>query len=575
MNARAFHNPEEMVTTDLLVHGGTLVDGTGAPARVADVRIRDGRIVEVGPGLEADSEAEIDAGGAIVAPGFIDIHTHFDPSLFWDPFCDPSPQHGVTTALQGNCSLSLFPLRPEHRDDAAAMFCQIEDMPATALAEGVPWDWTGYDGYRDAFAAGGLGLNVATMIGHSMLRWFVMGEAAWERVATEDEIAGMSRVLDDSIRAGAFGLSTSFTDRDHHGRPVPPLFADDAEFGALCDVLARHRAILEFVPGLADGTADDDIERMGRLCGARGVVSTWNVVSQSARDPERASRLLRLTMRQQAAGISIWPQATPRTFDLRINWSRSVIFSTMPDGWGRAIRTSEREKPALLADPEWRATARAEWDRSKLSPFPTWDISRIRLISVTRPEHERWLGSTLADLVAERGGHPSDVLADWLLDNDLDPGVVAIGVLNDDVEEVAEILTHPATLVGASDNGAHVAMFCAAGDTTLFLTRHVRDRGDLTLEAGIHEITGRLASTLGFDDRGVVAVGAAGDLVVFDFAELHWDQDEFVTDLPGGGSRLRRPPGGYRYTVVGGEVVQSAGVLTGARPGRPIGRAAT
>lgn len=556
---------------DLLIRGGTVIDGTGSPGCPGDLRVSRGRVVEVGEKLAPSGEKLIDASGALVTPGFIDIHTHFDPSLFWDPYCDPSPQHGITSALQGNCSLSLFPLRAQHKDDAIAMFCQIEDMPVASFEHGIPWDWTDFSGYRDSFA-GGLGINIAQLVGHTLLRWYVMGEAAWDRAATSDELADMCRILDESIRAGAFGLSTSFTDIDAKGRRVPPYYADDTEYGALFDVLAKHDVMLEFVPDLSGGTAEDDIERMGRLCAERGVVCSWNVVAQSKRAPDRARRFLDQAARQQSAGWKIYPQATPRTFDLRINWTRSAIFTLMPEGWQKAIWSDEDGKRRLLADATWRAVARSEWDAATLSPFPTWDVSRIRFISVTRPENERWLGSTLADLAAEVGGHPSDVLADWLLANDLDPGVLAVGVLNDEVEEVSEILCDPVTLIGASDNGAHVGMFSAAGDTTLLLTRHVRDRGDMSVEAAVHELTGRLAETLGFEGRGVIAPGAIADLTVFALDELHWDADEFVEDLPAGGNRLRRPEGGFRSTIVAGEIVQQDGNLTGAKPGRMISR---
>jgi N-acyl-D-aspartate/D-glutamate deacylase len=562
--------PGQKSSSDVLIRGGTVIDGTGAPGRPGDVRVRGGVIVEVGPGLVSQGEPEIDATGAVVTPGFIESHAHVDPSVFWDPLVDPSPQHGVTTMLAGNCSLSLFPIRPEMKADAIALFSLIEDMPPEALTLGVPWNWTGYDGYRRAVDAQGLGLNLAVMVGHSLLRWFVMGDAAWERVATAEEIAELCRVLDENIRAGAFGLSTSFGDKDHLGRWVPSVHADDAEFGALIDVLAEHGGILEFVPNLSGGTAFEDIDRMGGLCGPRGVTCTWNTLGQSKRAPERAGQFLAQAARQQAAGIKIYPQGSPRTFDLRINWYRSVLFNEMTTSWGPMIKAEGEPKLAMLQDPEWRARARADWDATKLSPFPTWDISRLRLITVTRPENEEWVGKTLADLVAARGGHPSDVLADWLVQNDVDPGVVAVGVTNDDPVGVGEILCNPTTIVGGSDVGAHVAMFCAAGDTTLLLTRHVRERGDMTLEAAVHELTGRQASVLGFAGRGVVEVGAVADLLVFSLDELKWDPDVFVADLPGCGSRLRRPEGGYRYTIVAGEVVQAAGKLTGARPGHTL-----
>ena len=559
--------------SDLLVRGGTVIDGTGTPGHAGDVRVRGGRIVEVGRDLrgEEGTEVEIDAGGAVVAPGFIENHTHVDPSLFWDPFCDPTPQHGVTTVLAGNCSLSLFPVNDSLRAEAEALFCLIEDMPPAAFQLGIPWSWTDYEGYRDTLAAGGLGVNVATMVGHTFLRWFVMSDAAWERTATAGEVAEMCAVLEKNLDAGAFGMSTSFTDKDHHGRYVPSCLAGDAEFEALLGVLAARGGILEFVPNLSGGTAEEDIERMARLTHASGVISTWNTLAQTKRAPERARRFLDQATRLQAGGVRMFPQGTPRPFDLRIGWDRSVMFNDMGESWAPVIRADAAGKRAMLADPAWRDVARREWDAAKLSVFPTWDISRLRLISVTRPENERWVGETFADLVAERGQHPSDVLADWVLDNDLDPGVVAGGVSNDDIEEVGEILLHPSTLIGASDNGAHVAMFCAAGDSTLFLTRYVRDRGDLSLEAAVHELTGKQTAALGFGERGIITPGAAGDLVVFDLDELEWQQDSLVADLPGGGSRLRRPPGGYRHTIVAGEVVQTEGKLTGARPGGPIG----
>lgn len=381
----------------------------------------------------------------------------------------------------------------------------------------------------------------------------------------------MASILAKSLQAGAFGISTSFADKDHRGEFVPSCFADDAEFEALIDVLAEHGGILEFVPNLSGGTAFEDIDRMARLTKPKGVISTWNTLAQTTRAPDRARQFLEQATRLQADGVRIHPQGTPRPFDLRIGWDRSVMFTDMPTSWAPFIRADHDEKRAMLDDPTWREAARTEWDAAKLSIFPTWDISRIRLIQVTRPENEEWVGGTLADLVAVRGGHPSDVLADWVRDNDLDPGIVCSGVSNDDAAEVGEILCHPATLIGGSDNGAHVAMFCAAGDSTLFLTRYVRERGEISLEAAIHELTGKQAVSLGFGGRGVIRPGNAGDLVVFALDELHWEQDSFVDDLPGGGGRLRRPEGGYRHTIIAGRIVQTGGELTGARPGGPIG----
>jgi N-acyl-D-amino-acid deacylase len=546
---------------DVLIRGGSIIDGTGADAFAGDVRIHDGRIVELGSGLRHGGETELDAAGAVVAPGFIDTHTHFDPSVFWEPSADPMPQHGVTTVLTGNCSLSLAPLRAEHRDELSSVFAYIEDLPQRAFETAIPWSWETFAEYRTALEKMAFGVNLAPLVGHTPLRLFVMGAEAWERVATDDEIVQLATLLDDSLAAGAFGLSTSFLDRDVDNRLVPSQFADDAELGALFDVLGRRQRVLEFVPDFTnqpDGTREG-IVRMGKLCGPRDVVLTWNLLTLQAMDEGRLGRdLLQLTDEQVAAGLRVFPQVSPRPFDLKINWDASLSF----------IITHGSDKRRLLEDQQWRTVARNEWEAVTRSfAFPHREPEMVRFISVTRKEQQRWVGRTLADLVAERGGHPSDVLADWVLENDCNPGVLAMGLANGDPAGVAELVNHPATIVSASDAGAHLEMMCAAGDTTLLLTRHVRERGDLSLEQAVHELTGRQADVFGFADRGRLAVGAHADLTVFALDDLAWSDAEFVDDVPEGGGRMRRPAGGYRYTIVGGTVVQEAGQLTGAHPG--------
>jgi N-acyl-D-amino-acid deacylase len=556
---------------DLLVRGGTVIDGTGGPAYAADVRVRSGRIAEVGESLQPDGEEELDASDALVTPGFIDAHTHLDPSLFWDPACDPNPQHGVTTALVGNCSLTLFPVVDGQRAAIADMFAFVEDVPTDALTNHVPWSWTDFAGYRDAVDAGGIGLNVAALVGHSPLRLVVMGDDAWSRAATEPERLAMAELLDVAMAEGAWGLSTSFFDEDRTGRPVPSRHADDWEFDVLLDVLARRgRGVVEFVPDLTGPDPELGMERLASRCGPRGIPLTYTGFAHTDANPERTQYWLDLARRYREQGVKFWPQLSPRTVDFRINWDSSMMFMAFPVGWHRVIQVPRSEKARLLSDEAWREIARKEWDDVPRAMFPHQRIGQVRFVEVTRPEDEVWLGRTLADLVAERGGHPSDVLADFVLANDCRPGIVAVGLANADVEGVARTLADPNVLVSSSDAGAHVQMLCASGDTTLFLTRHVRERADFTLEAAVHQLTGLQAEVFGFRDRGVVEAGRAADLAVFALDELHWDDDVFVADLPDGSSRLRRPEGGYRATIVNGVPTQVGGELTGALPGRML-----
>lgn len=560
---------------DLLVRGGSVVDGTGAPARDADVRIRDGVVTEVGAALAPDGETVVDASGAYVAPGFIDCHTHYDPSLWWDPLLDPMPLHGVTTVVTGNCSLSLTPVRAHDRVGASDVFGFIEDIPVDAFATGIPWTWESYTEWRDALQHHGTAVNVAALLGHSNLRVYVMGDDAWTRAATAEERAQLAAVLAESLAAGALGMSTSFVDQDRHGHAVPSRAADDDELRALIDVLAAapgHARVLEFLPWIKETERQlADIERVARWCGAVDVSCTWNQLAENSRDPSRAERILEQAHALHADGCRVYGQVSPRPFDLHVSFDQTPAFVAIP-AWGRCIALATRdEKRAMLADPEWRAAAREDWNRigTGFTIFPVSRLDRVRLTSVREGE-ERFLDGSFADVVAARGGHPSDVLADWVLEHDLAPGMVAEALSNNDAGRVSELIRDATTVVGASDAGAHLQMMCGAGDSTLLLTEHVRDRGDFTVEEGVHQMTGRIAEVFGIRDRGVLAPGLAGDVVVFALDELDYRADRTVHDLPGGAARLTRPPGGFRVTAVGGVVTQAGGVTTGARPAGPL-----
>ncbi len=558
---------------DLLIRGGTVVDGTGAPGRRADVRVRAGRVAEVAAGLRPDGEEVVGASGSVVTPGFIDTHAHVDAQVFWDPALDPEPLHGVTTLLTGNCSLSLYPVSDATRSEISDLFAYIEDVPRHLFDDSVPWGWADYAGYAQAVNATGTGANLAPLVGHSMLRLSVMGAAAWTRPATPEETDRMAALLAVAMEAGAWGLSTSQLDVDAAGRPVPSRVASDEEVDALLDTVGSYgRGLVEIVPALLDKESPfASLEALARRCAQRGLPLTWTGFAVSERDQTFTPRWLDLARRLQAESIPFYPQLSPRTVDFRLNWESSMMFMSMPKGWHRVIGARGRdEKAALLRDPDWRGAAREEWESVPKALFPHKQPDKVRFVEVYGADQEQWRGRTLADLVAATGGHPSDVLADFVLANDCHPGLVAQGVANSDVDKVADVLTDPAVLISSSDAGAHMQMLCASGDSTLVLTRHVRERGDLTLEAAVHGLTGRQADVFGFHGRGRVEPGSVADLVVFDLDGLHYDEDVFVEDLPGQGARLRRPEGGYLATFVAGRAVQVEGKLTGALPGRVI-----
>ena len=473
--------------------------------------------------------------------------------------------------LVGNCSLSLYPTSEATRSGVSDLFAYIEDVPRHLFDDYVPWSWSNYDGYRDTVNATGTGINLAALVGHSPLRLMVMGDDAWTRTATPDERAQMVSLFEDAMQAGAWGLSTSFLDSDKEGRPVPSRAADTAEFDALLDVIERAgHGLVEVVPGLLGDRPEVVLEDLARRCGARGIPLTWTGFTYADSNPATTQKWIDLANTLAAEGIGFYPQLSPRSVDFRMNWDSSMMFMSMPEGWHKVIAARGEDKLAVLSDEKWRATARAEWDRTEKSLFPHRRLETVRFIEVFGEDNQRWLGRTLADLVAERGGHPSDVFADFVIANDCHPGVVAVGISNANVDGVARTLANPAVLISSSDAGAHMQMLCASGDTTLVLTRHVRERGDFTLEDAVHELTGRQAEVFGFTGRGVITPGNVADLVVFALDDLHYDEDEFVHDLPGGGARLRRPEGGYRATVVDGVPVQLDGKLTGALPGRVI-----
>jgi N-acyl-D-amino-acid deacylase len=557
---------------NLLIRGGTVIDGTGTAGRKVDVRVRDDRIAEIGLDLAGEGEQVIDAAGAVVAPGFIDSHTHFDATIYWDPMLDPMPQHGVTTVVGGNCSLGLAPIRPADRKAQIEVFSYLEDLPSELLNQVIPWQWENYGDYARSAAQVPLGLNIMTYAGHSQIRCYVMGEEAWERTASADEIAAMVELLDQALAAGALGLSYSLFDKDRDGRPVPSSVAGDAELDALIAKIGEYGATFQFVPGDNADAIVRQLKWLGAMLGRHGVTGLYNILVHMESQPDRASRIIACLEELREQGITIYGMVSPRYIELSIGFAQSICFIDLP-AWNEFVQSPPEAKRRMIDDPEWRARGREEADTRSSAMFPFKSPESLKIASAGRPECQEWVGRTLADLARSRGGHISDVLADWVQENNFDTGF-AIAIANTNADEVASMLKCSVGIISASDAGAHLQMFCAAGDSTLLLTKFVRERGDLSIEEAVHALTGRQAEIFRIPDRGLLAPGKVADITIFALDELEYGAERSVSDMPGGISRLTRDPGGYRYTIVAGEIVQQDGKATGALPASWLARAA-
>ena len=552
----------------LLIRGGLVIDGTGSPARLADILIHGDRIEQIGDDIETEGAATIDAAGAFVTPGFIDSHTHYDPGMFWDPLLEMA-QHGVTSILIGNCALGLAPLHPSDRAATADLFAFIEDIPRGVFDSLVPWNWQTFAEYCQSMRHQASAVNVAALVSHSMLRQYVMGPLSWERAANEAEAERIAEELRIAIDAGAVGLSTSFYDLDAHGRKVPSFYADDAEFDRLFKVVSDAKGLVQVIPQHPDiPQVCEDLKRLGRFSARYGVPVLSNAIGDLPTMPEFAPAMIACAREVNEAGGKLRYMLSPRSIEFTINFDQTMTFATMPI-WNGIVQADRSEKRARLSDRDWRGTAREEWDTIENVLFPTAHLDRIRVTEVGRPDYEQYVGMTLADLVQARAAHPSDVLADWLLENEFETRFV-VPTSNLDPHRVGKLAQEPSVVLSASDAGAHLQMLCGVGDTTLILTRHVREYGHLSVEEAVRKLTSEQADLIGLNERGRLAPGHFADITIFDLDELQWQDQVVVKDIPGGLPRFARPPGNFKYTIVGGKIVQSAGKGTGELPGQVI-----
>ena len=552
---------------DLIIRNGTIVDGSGLPGFVGDVGIKDGRIVALGSVHEGAAE-EMDASGKVVAPGFIDPHTHFDAQLLWDGAARPAIEHGVTTIVPGNCSLSLAPLKAEHRMKLVGMFNQIEEMPIKAFEEGVEWNWETFDEFISRIGKD-LTINVAPLVGHSCLRLWVMGDACMHRTASEEEIAEMQDLLAQCLEAGAIGMSTSFVDMDETLQPVPSRYADQVELNALCEVLSTHNRILQLVHEFFD--IDLTIARIDQLAeiSLKHKITTTLSPLFVASEEDNVSRVMDRLEEQTARGARVWIQVQTRPIDLSFCFAvPSLLFIRLPS-WYAIKRFGTKESiMAAFQDPDQRRALVEEAQRMG----SLWDSLVLRQVSTDA--NQQYVGRTLAEIAAMRGTTSLDVMIDLSLEEELEAHFLAANMGHIDDAKVGELLANPLVHLGASDGGAHILSFSTYGDTGYLFSNFVRKTGALTLETAVKKITLDTATIWGMKDRGALRDGYIADVTIFDAEEIDRGEEYFKGDVPGDGFRYVRDARGISAVVIGGEVAYQDGEYRNSHKGAIIPGAA-
>jgi N-acyl-D-amino-acid deacylase len=567
---------------DLVIRGGTVVDGTGGPKSTADVAISGGTIVEVGQLGGTLAHETIDADGLVVTPGFVDIHTHYDGQMTWDPLLAPSFLHGVTTVVVGNCGVGFAPVRPKKEEWLCGLMEGVEDIPGTALIAGIKWGWETYPEYLDMVDRLPHAIDVASLIPHGTVRAYVMGErGAHNEPATAEDILEMKAIVAEGLLAGAVGFSTSRTEyhRAVDGESVPGTFAADDELLGLASALRDvGHGIIEWAPAGILGedllAPEREVALMQRASLEMGCPVSFGL-TQLDGDPDQWRKLLDMVEHAKEAGATIYPQVLSRPPCIHVGWQTVHPFLLHPT-YIELADLPFKERIARLRDPAIKDRILGESPSSPDLRTGHRKYPPHRLFRFTDPpDYEPTPEHSMAAIAAGKGMAPMSVLYDTMLERDGEE-LVFYAIANyyeGDGEVNRVMLEHPQTIMGLSDGGAHVRVILDAGQTTYMLTHWARDRSRgprLPLELAVHKQTSATAHAFGLRDRGVIAPGMKADVNVIDLANLQIGLPRMVADLPGGAERLMQDARGYAATVVSGKVIRRDGVETGERPGRLV-----
>lgn len=550
---------------DLLIKHGRVVDGSGLPSYIADIGIKDGKIIDIGR-LNGSSGRTIDADGLVVSPGFIDHHTHMDGQILWDPFGTCEPQHGVTSIIMGNCGLALAPVKTGDEDAIIKSFVRVEAIPRIALEKGVPWGWKSYGDYLDRLE-GHVGINVGGIVGHIAVRQYVMGEESTERKATAGEVQKMREAVGEAMHAGSFGLSTNRNERHmrEDGLPVPSRLADDEELFALCGVASElNSGVIQMNMGrhcVEQIPQYDDLARRTR----RPIV--WQSVQYKESEPELWKNMLHGIEKTFRAGYQAYGLTHTVPLMRHFTMKDAQIFDEFPL-WKNLMFLPEEARKQAFADPATRQKMRADMAEPRPVSFHrNW--GRVFVEKVTQPENQKYLGKSVADVAVLRNQDALDAFLDLSLDENLETTFETTN-RGFNPEVMSTIMKSPYVIIGTSDAGAHVQFGADFGYCTTLLGMWVRDRQMISLEQAIHKLTFHVASVYGIEGRGLLRPGYAADVTIFDPKTIKACAPEWAEDYPAATKRLIQRSEGICQTIVNGKVVYEDGKISGEMAGKVL-----